>query len=141
MLFELFEQQHLMHIIARQPVRGGQHQPVNASLPNGIAYTVQPGTIEPSAAIAVIPKDQLLAHGQTLLFNAAAKSLQLLLNGLMVNLAGGRHPYIHGNSHHAPPFLVNVVRLSAGIGSTPTPSGTPDPSAVARPAAQSSAGE
>jgi hypothetical protein len=89
MLFELFEQQHLMHIIARQPVRIGQHQPVNASLPSGIAHTVQPGTIEPSAAIAVISKDQLLARIETLLMQIGAQSLQLLLNGLMVNLVCG----------------------------------------------------
>jgi len=140
MLFELFGQHHLMHIIARQPVRRGQHQPVNASLPNGIAHTVQPGAIEPSAAIAIIAKNQLIAQGQALLMKIYAKSLQLLFNGLLVDLVRGRHPYIHGNSHHASPFLVKVVRLS-GNGSIATPSGTPDPSAVARPARQSSAGE
>jgi hypothetical protein len=50
-----------MYIVTRQPIRRSQEKPVNTALPNRVPHTVQAGTIESSAAIALVTKDELIA--------------------------------------------------------------------------------
>jgi hypothetical protein len=61
MLFKLFQQYHLMHIVTRQPIRRGQEKPVNSTFPSRVSQMVQARTTESSAAIALVTKDELLA--------------------------------------------------------------------------------
>ena len=141
MRFELFEQQHLMDIIARQPVGRGQHHPIDAALPYGIAQTIQPGAVQLRAAVTVVTVDVLIRQANVVgLLQMGPQAIELLLDGLLMDLVRGRYPHIHGNSHHASP-LRTEAEAQPGTGSSPAATGRLDPTAADRPATSSSAGE
>lgn len=140
MLFEFFEQHHLMDIIACQTIGCDQYQSVNAALPHGISQAVQSRTIQACAAVAVVTENQLLAERHALFLDVGAQTSQLFVNGLLLNLICGRHPHIEGNSHHASPFPM-VAEVSPDNGSIPAAIDRLDPSAAGRPATGPSADE
>lgn len=141
LLLELFEQHHLMDVIARQTVGGRQHQPVDKTLPDSVPQPIQAGAVQPCAAVAVIAENQRGVECDARSLKVGSQAVQLLLNGLLVDLVLGRHPRIHGNSHH----LASPVRVGAegppDNGSIPTTTGRLGPNAAGRPAAASSADE
>ena len=100
---QLVDQQHLMDVVAGQPVRRGHQDHVQLGQRRVIAQPVQPRPAHAGAAIAVITVDVLVLQLPAALRGRRAQPVKLLLDTLRLGLAGGRHPRIHRRSHQAPP--------------------------------------
>ena len=100
---QLLDQQHLMDIVAGQPVRRGHHDDVQIGQPRMISQPVQPRPSQAGAAIAVITVDVLVIQLPATLRDRRAQPVKLLLDTLRLGLADGRHPRIHRRPHQAPP--------------------------------------
>src|SRR4051812_12920956 len=102
MSLQLFDQQHLMHVVARQAVRRGDQDAVQPGARGGIAQPVQARTPEAGAAVAIVAKDVLLHQVPAGSHGMGAQALKLLLNGLRLSLAPARDTgiggYLHGGS-------------------------------------------
>ena len=122
---QLLDQQHLMNVVAGQPVRRGHQNNVKIGQRRMIPQPVQPRPAQAGAAIAVIAVDVLVLQLPAAPGYRRAQPVKLLLDGLRLGLAGGRHPRIHRSPHQGPP------RRSAS-GSPPRP-GTPSAPAAGRP--------
>jgi hypothetical protein len=57
---QFFDQQHLMHVVARQPIRRGDQDAVQSGTRGDIAQAVQTRAPEAGAAVAIVAKDVLL---------------------------------------------------------------------------------
>ncbi len=101
--FELFEEHHLVHVIARQTIRGGEPHQVTARGRHRIAQGIQFRTLQRGAAEAVVAKDQVGMHLPCVLRAPGAQPLQLLFTGLVVGLSLGRHANVERAAHRRPP--------------------------------------
>jgi hypothetical protein len=59
---DLLQQQHLMHVVSRQPVRRRDQHPVKDAQRHAVAQPLQAGPLQIGAAVAVIAEDVLLRH-------------------------------------------------------------------------------
>ena len=100
---ELIDQDYLMHVVARQAIGRGDHEAIKFTRPHHIAQTVKGRAFEVSPTVTIVTKDAILAEGPALLVNILAKTVQLLLDGLHLDLRAGRHPDIHCYTHGIPP--------------------------------------
>ena len=96
---------HLVHVITREAVGGGDQHAVDLATLYGIAQAVEPRARQHGAAIAVVAKhmgriDDPAISGTGV--HRGGKPLDLLLNGLVVDLVAGRDAavdrYAHGTS-------------------------------------------
>src|SRR5512132_2014960 len=88
--FQLFQDHHLVHEVAGQPVRRTNHHHIERRAGCVVAKRVQAGTVQPGAAVAVIAEDVLLADGPPVAGRGprhAAGSLAARWSG---RVAGGR---------------------------------------------------
>ncbi len=134
---QLIDQQHLVDIVAGQPVRRGDQDQVQLGQRRMVSQPIQARAAQAGAAIAVIAVDMLLLQRPAAPGNRLAQPVKLLLDGLRLGLAGGRHPRIHRRSHQAPP------RRSAPDPAPPPSApaaGRPDPTGARRRDADSAAG-
>ena len=69
MPFQLFNQEYLMQIFARQPIWRGDQDDIEGRLSRLIPKLIEPWAIETSATIAVITVDMLLGETPTVLLN------------------------------------------------------------------------
>jgi len=122
---QLLDQQHLMDVVTRQPVRRGHQHDINIGQRRMISQPVQPRPAQAGAAIPVIAVNVLVLQLPAAPGHRRTQPVKLLLDGLRLRLAGGRHPRIHRRPHQAPP------RRSAS-GRAPHP-GTPGAPAADRP--------
>jgi len=60
-VLELFQQEHLMHIVARQAGRLCQDNPIKGGLPHLLTQVVESGATQVRSTVAVIAKDGLIA--------------------------------------------------------------------------------
>ena len=126
---KLIDQQHLVDIVARQPVRRGDQDQVQIGQRRMVPQPVQPRPAKASAAIAVIAVNMLVLQLPAAPGNSRAQPVKLLLDGLRLGLAGGRHPRIHRYAHQAPPRRSapdpagRLLRPSAPAADRPDPTG------------------
>ena len=84
---QLFDQQYLVHVVARQPVRRGDQDTVQAGTSGGISQAVQARTPKTGAAVAVVAEDVLLREIPAASSGMDAQAVELLLNALRLGLA------------------------------------------------------
>jgi hypothetical protein len=112
-LGEFVDQQHLMDIVARQPIGCGDEHALKGGKSGAVAQAIQTGTIELGAAIPIITIDVLVGEMPVLLLhNMRAQPLKLLVNRLGLLLASGRNPDIQGDFHGIPPVHVLMALVS-----------------------------
>jgi hypothetical protein len=100
---QLVDQQHLVDVVAGQPVRRGHQDNIKIGQRRMITQPVQPRPAQAGAAIAVVTIDVLLVQRPAAPGRRSVQPVKLLLDGLCLGLAGGRHPRIHRSAHQAPP--------------------------------------
>src|SRR5689334_19611907 len=116
MPLQFLDQQHLMHVVARQAVWRGDHDAIQPAARGGIAQSVQAGTPEAGAAVAVVAKDVLLHQLPAASQSMGAQALKLLLNGLRLSLTPARNPGIGGYLHGGSPPRRPVERPGERMG-------------------------
>jgi len=101
------DQQHLMHVLARQTIRGGDQYQLKGTQCRMIAQMIQTRTIQRGAAIAVIPIHVCFSQVPICLHrDLGPQPGQLLLNRLRLLLAAGRDPHVQSNLHDSPPRMM-----------------------------------
>src|SRR3954451_1826698 len=93
-LLQLLDEQDLMDIVARQPIRRGDQDPVQTRTRRSIAQAVQARTPEARAAVAIVAEDVLRRQNPALRRGMSTQAIELLLSGLRLDLALGRNPSI-----------------------------------------------
>ena len=132
---QLVDQQHLMDVVAGQPVRRGHQDNVQLSQRRVIAEPVQPRPADTGAAVAVIAVDVLVLQVPAALRGRGAQPVKLLLDALRLGLAGGRDPRIRRHSHQRPPQRSASGRAGCPAGPDAPAAGRPDPTGARRPGA------
>jgi hypothetical protein len=100
---QLVDEQHLVDVVAGQPVgRGDQHQ-VKLGHRRVVPQAVQTRPAQAGAAVAVIAVDVPLLQCPAVFGDRHPQPIKLLLDGLRLGLAGGRDPRVHRDAHQAPP--------------------------------------
>ena len=59
MLLQLLDQQRLVHVVARQPVRLGDQDAIQPGTRGGVAQTIEAGPPQLGAAVAVVAEDMI----------------------------------------------------------------------------------
>jgi hypothetical protein len=103
MLLQLLEEEHLMDIIPRQPIRISDEDLVERGHGRPIAEPVQAGALERGAAVAVVTEDVLLEQRPAVGLEMRPQPVDLLLDGLRLGLSLGRDAHIDGDSHRCSP--------------------------------------
>ncbi len=110
---QFFDQQHLVHVLPCQPIRCSHQHQLNTAQGNLIAQPIQPRTIQPCPAVAIVAIDVLVGQVPLLLANnMCTQPLQLLLNRLRLLLATRRNADIQCNFHFVPPLDVMMQAQS-----------------------------
>jgi len=135
---DLLEQQHLMHIVAGEPVGSGDQNAIQLPHGHAVAQPLQPGPLERGATVAVITEDVLGRDGPSLLVCMRLQTLQLLGEAIRLGLALSGHPCIDPDPHPSPPVREargrpGARRIVVRGGSRPTAADKSDPSAAVRP--------
>jgi len=126
---QLVDQQHLVDVVAGQPVRRSDQDQVQVGQRRMIPQPVQAGPSQAGAAITVIAVDVLFLQLPSMPGNRRAQPVKLLLDGLRLGLTGGRHPRIHRHAHQVPPRrsapgpASPLLRPSAPAADRPDPTG------------------
>ena len=126
---QLVDEQHLVDIVAGQPVGRGDHHQVNLGQRRVIPQAVQARPAQAGAAVAVIAIHVPLIQRPAPLGDRRHQPVKLLLDGLGLGLAGRRNPRVHRDTHQAPPVPSAPpagCRRLARLSSAPA-TGRPDP--------------
>jgi hypothetical protein len=100
---QLLDQQHLVDVVAGQPVRRGHHDDIEIGQRRMVAQPVQPRPGKAGAAVTSVTVDVLFIQHPAARRNRRAQPVKLLLDGLRLGLADSRYSRIHGCAHQAPP--------------------------------------
>ena len=94
-----------MHIVAREPIRGGEQDPLERAQGGAIASPIQPRTVELRAAVAIIPVDMVVRQMPVRLHHdMLLQADELLFNGLLLRLPVGGDADREGHFHGVPPL-------------------------------------
>jgi hypothetical protein len=96
---DLLEQQHLVDVVAGQPIGGGDRHPVEGAQRGAIPQPLQAGAPEAGAAEAVIAEDVLVRHRPALREGVRPQAIELLGDAVGLRLALGGHPRVEGDPH------------------------------------------
>ncbi len=88
MLFQLFDEQHLMDVFACESVGSGDDDRIQLTESGAVAQSVEAGTVERGTAVTVVAEDQLGVKCPTLLDRQGLQACELLFDGLGLCLAG-----------------------------------------------------
>ena len=102
----LLEEHHLVDVVAREPVGRGDQHAVDLAAPHGIAQAVEPRARQHGTAIAVVAEhvgrvEHPAVGGMGV--RRRGEPLELLFNGLMLDLEAGRDTAVDRYAHGAPP--------------------------------------
>ena len=100
---QLLNQQHLVDVIAGQPVRRRHQDHVQVGQRRVIPQPVQPRPPQAGAAKPVIAVHMPVLQLPAAFRSCRAQPVKLLLDGLRLRLPGSRYPRIHRRPHQAPP--------------------------------------
>jgi hypothetical protein len=131
----LLHEHHLVHVITREAVGGSDQHAVDLATLYGIAQAVQPRSRQHGAAIAVVAKhmgriDDPAIGGTGV--HRGGQPLELLLNGLVVDLMAGRDTAVDRYAHDTPPAGSGTpAHRAAPVGSSPTAEGAGRPGPIA----------
>jgi len=107
---ELLQQQDLVGILARQPIRAEHRYDVDCGVSDGIPQTVQGRPVQPGAAVALVAEHMGIGQGMVLVPHPGPQRGKLAVDGLLALLALGRDPGIDGNAHGSSPSSWGAVR-------------------------------
>src|SRR3712207_4908133 len=102
-LLQFLEEQHLVDVLARQPVRRGNQQHLELGHRRRIPQGVESGAIQARTAVALVEVDVLFLKSETFLLGIRLEPLYLLTDVLSSRLAWGRNPSVDCRTHHSPP--------------------------------------
>jgi hypothetical protein len=139
-LLQLLDQERLVHVVARQPVRLGDQDAVQPRARGRLAQAVEARPVQAGAAAAVVAEHVAGGHAPAPSLGVGAQPFELLVSGLRQGLAPRRHAGVEGYSHGGSP----PVRPPEGRPDRrPAPTaaaGRPDPTAVPPPGGRPGAG-
>ena len=72
MSFQLLNEQHLVDIVAREPIGGGDEHPIELGQGRVIPQAVQAGPREAGATVAVVPVNMVLIQDPALVGDIVA---------------------------------------------------------------------
>ena len=98
-LLQLLQQEHLMDIVSRQPIRIGDEDLVERGHGRAIAEPVEAGPLERGAAVAVVTEDVPLGQRPALRLEMCPQPVDLLFDGLCLGLSLGRDTHIDRDPH------------------------------------------
>lgn len=110
---QLLDQEHLVRVVARQPVRRGDQDAVQPGARGGVAQVIEARTPETGAAATSVAKDVLLRQAPAERRGMGAQAVELLLNGLRLGLAPGRSPGVDGCLQGGSPLWPPTERPTA----------------------------
>jgi hypothetical protein len=117
-LAECIDQEHLMDIVARSTIRGGAQPTGQGGHGRPVSESLETGTLEGGAAIAVITVDGLVGPipigGRR---HVIVETTELLCNRLGLVLTRRGNPDIESDFHGAPPD--EAMGQDIGLRSTP----------------------
>jgi hypothetical protein len=130
---ELLEEHHLVHVVAGEPVGGGEEHAVYLPPVDRVAQAVQPRARQDGPAVPVVPEDVLRRERPAVRPGVGHEAAELLLNRLLLHLVRGRDADVHRYAHGAPPGR-GAPRPPAPSDASPTAGGvgTPGPTAAVR---------
>ena len=64
---QLFQQEHLVNVVACQPIRRGDHDQIDGSVRGAVTQAIKTGPAQGGAAVSVIAEDLIERHIPTLL--------------------------------------------------------------------------
>jgi len=103
-LGECIDQEHLMHIVTRQAIRGSDQHTLHGGHGHAIPEAMPPGTLECGATLAVITVDVLIGHRPIgVRRNVIAETTELLCNRLVLLLTSRCNPGVESDFHGLPP--------------------------------------
>ena len=129
-LGEFIDEEHLMHIVAGQPIGGRDQDPFKDGQGGPIPQPIQARPIQLGPTITIVAVDVFLSQMPIRLGrHICAKSGQLLRNRLRLLLTGGRDTDIQGYFHGIPPVGVMAQDMCLRRGPSPIAegSGVPKP--------------
>ena len=100
---ELLQDQHLIGVPAGQPVRAEHRDDVDLGIADGVPQRVEPGPVEPCAAVAFVAEDVLGRELVAGLFGPGPQGRELAVDRLLALLALGGDPCIGGGAHGSSP--------------------------------------
>jgi len=102
---ELLEDQRLIGVLAREAVRAEHRDDVDLRVADGVAQGIEPGPVEPGAAVALVAEGMLGPELMTGLFCPGAQGRELAVDGLLTLLPLGGDPGIDGGAHGSSPSV------------------------------------
>src|SRR5262249_59917902 len=114
-----FDQYHLMHVVARQPVWAGEQHTIQDSAFHAVAESVQTRTIQIGPAVTVIPENVVRRQRLALQLQVLSQPLQLLFNRLSLGLTVVRYSQMNRSLPIAPPLPREVDPTPVHRGADP----------------------
>src|SRR3989442_1433825 len=97
---ELFNEEHLMYLLASQPRRLRDQHAIKGSRADLVSQAIQTGATSTGSTVAVIPKDMLLLPRPSMALTMLSQEVELLLDRLHLSLALGRNSDRDCYFHH-----------------------------------------
>jgi len=101
---ELFQEHHLMHIVAGKAIGAHNQHTIDDALPELVPQAIEPGAIERGTTIAIVAEDLLTAQLLAFTLEMGLEPFDLLVDGVGQGLTVGRHADINGCGHDLPPI-------------------------------------
>ena len=111
---ELFENQDLIRVLAREAIRTQNQRGLERPGLGSVTQPVEARPVEPRTAVAVVHADIGFHHVVVLLTSPAHKCIQLRSDRPGLFLAFGRHAGVERDSHDHPPSVPGSRRARPG---------------------------
>ena len=116
---QFFEEQHLVDVLAGEPVGGGDEDHLELGHSRSVAQGVESGAVQARAAVALVEVDAPVVEGPPLLLRVVLKPCDLLVGLAVPRLARGGYPGVDRRAHQAPPsssWFPSVAPNGGGAG-------------------------
>ena len=102
---QLLQEQHLMDVVPRQPIRVGDEDAIELGQGGEVAEPVEAGPPQRGPGVAVVAEDVIFRERPLAVSGDASQPVELLVDGLGLGLALGRDSDVDRDSHRPPPGL------------------------------------
>jgi hypothetical protein len=101
---ELFQEHHVMHIVASKAIGTHTQHTVDGALPEWVPQAIEPRAIARGTTITIVAEDLLTAPLLAFTCEMGSEPVDLLVDGVGQGVAVGRHPARDGCGHDVPPM-------------------------------------
>jgi hypothetical protein len=110
-LFQLLNQQNLVHVFTCQSIRSGNQDQFKSGHVGSVSHSIQVWTIEFGPRVTIITINMLRGKFPIwMLGDCLSQSFNLLLNALTLHLSVGRYSSVQSNLHdHSPDWVVVLL--------------------------------